>query len=253
MMRGTVLLLAGLAGCGFVTSEFEGHKYGEKSGVLVVDGVPLPHKRWVQVDVPVGTGSLRLAAATADIVLSGSPDSSSHLEVQLYSEVENDGSAILDGGKIVVRSTAGRLVIMNGARGTLAHGMRLDLGSGTGDLSLEGLPELSDLQLDSGTGDVRLTQCTAGDVRITTGTGDVHLAGLEAGRVEVDSGTGEAHLATCALSSLEVTTGTADVHFSECRSSRTEVESGTGDVLLEGQNDLGTTQYDLGTGQVRSR
>ena len=73
MMRATMLLagLLGLAGCGFAVTQFGGHDYTEHHGVLVVDGTQLPHKRWVAVNVPVGTGSLELGSATADIVLTG--------------------------------------------------------------------------------------------------------------------------------------------------------------------------------------
>jgi len=69
MMRASLLLagLFGLLGCGFDVTQFGGHDYTEHHGVLVVDGTPLPSKRWVAVDVPVGTGSLELGSATADI------------------------------------------------------------------------------------------------------------------------------------------------------------------------------------------
>jgi hypothetical protein len=255
MMRATMVLVGvlGLAGCGFDVTQFGGHDYTEHHGVLVVDGTPLPNKRWVAVDVPVGTGSLELTSATADIVLSGSPDAGSHLEVQLYTEVEGDGAVKLDGGKLVTSSAANKLVIINGARGTLAKGMQLELQSGTGDLRLEGLPELSEVRLENGTGDVRLTQCGTGDVAVVTGTGEIHLDGLKGGKLEVKSGTGEASLASCAVSMMKLETGTGDVTLSECTSSRTDVKSGTGDVTLEGQNVLGTTSYDLGTGKVRNR
>jgi hypothetical protein len=255
MMRATVLLagLFSLAGCGFDVTQFGGHDYTEHHGVLVVDGTPLPNKRWVAVDVPVGTGSLELGSATADIVLSGSPDGASHLEVQLFSEVEGDGSVRVDGGRLVTSSAANRLVIVNGARGTLARGMKLELHSGTGDLRLEGLPELSEVSLDNGTGDVRLTQCATGDVVVVTGTGEVHLDGLKGGKLDVKTGTGEAGLASCSVSMMKLETGTGDVTLSECTSTRTDVKSGTGDVILEGQNVLGTTSYELGTGKVRNR
>jgi hypothetical protein len=236
MMRATVLLtgvLACLSGCGFSVTQFGGHDYSEHHGVLVVDGTPLPNKRWVAVDVPVGTGSLELGSATADIVLSGSPDGSSHLEVQLFSEVEGDGAVKVDGGKLVTSSAAKRLVIVNGARGTLARNMKLEL--------------------QNGTGDVRLMQCASGDLVVVTGTGEVHLEGLKGGKLDVKTGTGEAGLASCAVSTIKVVTGTGDITLNECTATRTDVNSGTGDVTLEGQNVLGATNYELGTGKVRTR
>ena len=256
MMRATVLLaglLACLPGCGLSVTQFGGHDYSEHHGVLVVDGTPLPNKRWVAVDVPVGTGSLDLGSATADIVLSGSPDGASHLEVQLFSEVEGDGAVRVDGGRLVTSSAAKRLVVVNGARGTLARNMKLELQNGTGDLRLEGLPELSDVRLENGTGDVRLTQCASGDLVVVTGTGEVHLEGLKGGKLDVKTGTGEAGLASCAVSTIKVVTGTGDVTLNECTATRTDVNSGTGDVTLEGQNVLGATNYELGTGKVRTR
>jgi len=55
------------------------------------------------------------------------------------------------------------------------------------------------------------------------------------------------------VSQMKLETGTGDVTLSECTASRTDVKSGTGDVTLEGQNVLGTTNYELGTGKVRNR
>lgn len=246
-------LLACLAGCGFGRTEFGGHSYTEQHGVLVVDGVSLPNKRWVPVEVPVGTGSLELGSATSDIVLAGSPDGASHLEVQLFSEVEGDGTVKVDGGKLVTASAAGRMVIPNGLRGTLARGMQLAIDTGTGELRLEGLPDLTSLRLGSGTGELRLTQCSGGDVRIESGTGDVHIEGLKAGKLQIDTGTGSAQLAACTLSAIKISTGTGDVTLSDCNSGRTDVESGTGNVVLEGQNELGAATYDLGTGKVKTR
>jgi hypothetical protein len=253
--RGIVLLglLAALSACGFDLMKFGGHSYSERHGVLEVDGVQLPNKRWVAVDVPVATGSLDLSSATQDIVLSGSPDGASHLEVQLFSELEGDGSVHVDGGKLVTSASSGRLVIVNGMRGTLAKGMKLTLENGTGALHLEGLPELRDVRLDNGTGEVRLVQCGAGDVLIDCGTGDVHLESLKAARLEITTGTGAVRLATTSATQVKLSTGTGDIAFSDCNSSRTDVESGTGNVRLEGENVLGSVNYDLGTGKVQSR
>lgn len=250
----SLVLLAGLCGCGFVTSQFGGHSYStDGQGVLSVDGVELPHKRWVALDLPAGGGALRLDSPTEDTALSGSSDGASHLEVQIFSEVENDGEARVEAGRVVVTSAAGRKAVMNGARGTLAAGVRLELFSGTGDMLLENLAELGDFQADSGTGDVRLVSCGAGDVRIDSGTGDVRIEGLAGGKLEVDSGTGDVSVAASRLGSLDIATGTGDVGFRDCTSGRTAVESGTGDVTLQGTNDLGSPRYDLGTGSVETR
>jgi hypothetical protein len=245
-------LLAALAGCGLdLNLDFGGHGYSERNGVLYVDGVALPHKRWVPVDVPTGTDSLKLASATESIVLSGSSDGASHVEVQVYSEVEGDGTVALTGSQVVVTSAGKHGVAINGIRGTLAPGMALELSNGTGEVHLEGLPELVKVDLEVGTGDVRVTQCAAHDVHVTTGTADALLDQLKGDTLGVETGTGQARLTGCEASSIVVTTGTGDVTLKDCTSGETRVESGTGNVSLQGENALGSTRYDLGTGSVR--
>ncbi len=247
--RGLLLagVLAGLAGCGWIES---GGGLREIDGVVTMDGVALPHERWVLLDVPAGTSSLELSSGTGDMALAGSTDGTTRVELLLCSELEDDGSVELQGGRLVARSASGRKVAVNGARGTLGTGFGLLLKTGTGGVSLSALHGLQRVEVDSGTGDVALTASQAQDVRIDSGTGAVSLRDTAARDVWVNTGTGPVDLAGCTVAGLEIETGTSDVRLRDCHATRTQVTSGTGSVRLEGQNELGSTSYDLGTGKV---
>jgi len=243
---GRMLLLAGLlAGCGYIHQGLS-----ESNGVLSLDGVPLRWKRWVVLEVPAGTTSLEVSSGTADIALSGSTDGSTRIELQLYSELEGDGSVALENGRIVARSASSRKVAVNGARGTLGPGFALQLENGTGGVSLTGGHELQRVGLVTGTGNILLSATETQGLLIESGTGNVSLRDSRTGDVKVETGTGGVEVAGCSVAALQIETGTADVLLRDCKATRTEVASGTGNVTLQGQNDLGATSWDLGTGQV---
>lgn len=257
--------------CGFIDGvQFGGVSVDERDGVMHVDGVPLPHSRWVALDLPPGTASLTLESATRELrVASVAPGEAARLEVQLFSELPEDGQVVLAGGAPVATSAAGRRVLLNGVRGGIpagthlaahtgtspcvvdaAHGLAgVELDSGTGALEVRGGP-LGDVELTVGTGSVTLAGATAGEVRVTSGTGAIHVAGLRATRLGVESGTGAVELRDLTAETLAIDTGTGGIHLEGCRAGKTTLGSGTGDVRLAGQNDLGQAGYDLGTGEV---
>jgi hypothetical protein len=222
----TALVLAA-AGCGFYSI---GGGLSERNGVLYKDGVALPNHRWVALQIPKEAKSLSLEAATGDITL-GMGEAA--VEVQLFSEVENDGSVALVDGRPVVSSAGGHAVALNGVRGTVPATMQLTLDDGTGEVSLDGLKGAPRLHVKCGTGDILLHGTTLDDVTVESGTGDLKLEDCKLARLEAESGTGDIR-----LRGTHVTGGL--------------IKSGTGDVILSGQSDIGSTKTELGTGRVRN-
>lgn len=265
------LLPAAAACLDFDAVEFGGVSVNDDDGVVSVDGVPLPHARWVPLDLPAGSATLVLAAATREIrVATAGPGESARLEVQLFSEAEGEGALALVEGELVASRTGSGRVLANGVRGTLPAGIRLALRCGvgvasvqaphglngleaecgTGALELSGGP-LGDVTIRSGTGAARLSGAQAGKVRVQTGTGALHASGVTCDELEVEAGTGRVDLSGLACRRLDVETGTADVRVRDCRAASTRITSGTGDVIQAGANELGATDFELGTGDIR--
>jgi hypothetical protein len=230
-MRWTLpIALLTLASCGYVLHLGESHGFSENNGVVSYDGVVLPYHRWVEVTGSDTGSRLQLATGTGPITLAGSE--TLHLEVDLYSEVENDGSVALDAGKPVTTSAAGRVLAINGVRGTIGPGLSLDLDTGTGRVELQDLPDAHLVEVDTGTGDTKLGRCKVADLRLNAGTAGLELEGCTLDRLKVDSGTG-------------------DVRLRASRVKESRISSGTGDVFVSADSDLGKADCDLGTGQLR--
>jgi hypothetical protein len=217
----TALLLAA-AGCG----HFSFH-----DGVYTEDGVDLPYHRWVALALPDGTTHLELTAGTQDMTLAAGPAA---LEVQVFSEVENDGTVSLVNGKPVVTSASAHGVAIDGVRGGVPATMDLVLTSGTGDVRLGGLNGAPHLRIKCGTGDIQLADAVLDDVSLESGTGDVELEGSKLAHLDAHCGTGDVRLRR----GSQVAAGM--------------IKSGTGDVVLSGHSDLGKTATDFGTGELRS-
>jgi DUF4097 and DUF4098 domain-containing protein YvlB len=223
--------LLALAACGFTYHMGDlGNGLVERDGVLYKDGVALRSHRWVTVAVPAETGGLTLESGTADIDLASGPTS---LEVQLFSEVEGDGSVALQGDQPVASSAGGHAVVINGVRGTIAPEIALHVKNGTGNVRVDGLKGAHALDAESGTGDVSLSKCALGTVGVKCGTG----------RIELTDSTVE---------SLNAENGTGDIRLKGCRLKGGRLESGTGDIVLSGHSDLGSASTQLGTGHVRN-
>ncbi|MBM3984579.1 MAG: DUF4097 domain-containing protein [Planctomycetes bacterium] len=264
--------LLAFAGCGFPGSvEFDGVSVQAENGVVSVDGVALPHSRWVPLDVPADVGALKLGCATRELqVATAGPGEPARLEVQLFSQVEGEGVVALEAGKFVAQPTAAGRVLANGVRGTIPAGVRLHAYAGTGRVSVGAAHGLGGLEADNGTGDVDVAGGPLGDVRIRNGTGSSRLDGATAGSVvvksgtgavavtgsscvvlEAESGSGSVTLTGLACERLDLKLGTGDVRLDDCTAARSHIQSGTGDVTQAGQTDLGQAEFDLGTGQVR--
>jgi Toastrack DUF4097 len=216
----TALLLAA-AGCG----HFSFH-----AGMYSEDGVDLPYHRWVALALPEGTAQLELTAGTHDVTLAaGAPA----LEVQVFSELENDGTVALVNGAPVVSSAGGHGVAIDGVRGTVPATMGLSVTSGTGDVDLSGLNGAPQLRIKCGTGDIRLGDAVLDEVSVESGTGELKLEGSK-------------------LAHLQAKCGTGDIRLRSSQVAAGWIKAGTGDVVLSGHSDIGSIAPDFGTGEIRS-
>ncbi len=270
-LRSAPLLLA-LAGCGFVGNvHFDGVSVSDDAGVVSVDGVTLPHARWLALDVPADVTGLELASATREIrVSTAAPGEAARLEGQVFSEVEGEGALALLEGRLVATPTGAGRVLLNGVRGSVPAGIRLQTRCGVALTSVQAPHGLAGLQARCGTGALELGGGPLGAVGLENGTGATTLSGVRATSVEgksgtgawratdlacdelsVKSGTGSVDLAGVQCQRLRLETGTGDVKLDRCRSTSAFIESGTGDVTQSGDTDLGQADFDLGTGHLR--
>src|SRR4051812_29497256 len=90
---------------------------------------------------------------------------------------------------------------------TVPASTRLTSSLGTGNQEISGIQ--GRLNLDTGTGDVRLTDYM-GEARIRIGTGNIDAEHLD-GPVNFETGTGEIRLRNFKASAAEVSTGTGDI------------------------------------------
>ena len=124
----------------------------------------------------------------------------------------------------------------------------LNVNVGTGAILLDGIA-CRELECDAGTGDVTLANVTARGVSVETGVGDIRWEGPLAREVELNSGVGDIHIITDTVGGREVElfTATGDVivngdakgktfHQWGDSSGELEATTGTGDVTLESGN-----------------
>jgi hypothetical protein len=88
----------------------------------------------------------------------------------------------------------------------LPRGVRLDAGTGNGDVLVEGAS--NDVAIGTGNGDVHITM-TAGKVNVSTGNGELEISGAT-GPVHASTGNGRVDVQT-STGPVEVSTGNGDI------------------------------------------
>ena len=125
---------------------------------------------------------------------------------------------------------------------------RLDAGTGSGDVIVEGIlgpanaatgsgnVRFSDIEraaeATTGSGDILLDALDAG-VRATTGSGNISAKNLR-GALNLNTGSGDVMVEQSALGEVRVQTGSGNVHVSGVKG-RLTAETGSGDLAIEGR------------------
>ncbi len=236
---------------GTTSTVVDGRDVTERDGVLSVEGRELHHARWVDVALPAGScETLQLSTATGPVNVGGQPGDGT-LRVRLWSEVHGDGTVTVQHGRLVARGSHGE-VLVNEVAGSVPHGMSLRADSGTGAIILHALQSADHLEVESGTGEVRLTGCTSTRIFVEAGTSDVQVRGGQAERVDLNSGTGEVCLSGGRFGDVRVGTGTGDVSVEDCTVQKLQASSGTGDLVVHGGR-VEEFHHELGTGEIHLR
>ncbi|HTE07053.1 MAG TPA: DUF4097 family beta strand repeat-containing protein [Planctomycetota bacterium] len=232
------------------TSDIWGQSVSTDEGKLSVDGTLLPFDRWVDVTADLsGAAGVELATASDTIRVAGAAGTTATLKARLWSEIEGDGTAVFEGGRLLARSQGGGKVFINAIEGSIPAALALRAQSGTGMLDVSALAGDACVDLESGTGDVALRDSRVGEVTLHSGTGDKLLKGVTGTAFGIDGGTGDARLDDSTADSIHVKSGTGDAFLTGCHAPEAWVESGTGDVSLA-RCELGRSRVHSGTGDL---
>jgi hypothetical protein len=247
-------LLAGTSSCVFRiggwgdSSDVFGHSVSSDDGVLTVDGTPLPFDRWVEVSLDLASvPQLELGTATDVIRIQGVAGTTATLKARLYSEIEGDGAALIESGRLVARSQGGGKVFINAIDGSVPAAIGLKLTSGTGAIDVSALAGTAPVSVDDGTGNATLRGSATGELKVSMGTGDLRVEDGEAPSLTVETGTGDVHLVRLKSSQSSIESGTGAVSLTGCELGTVRFESGTGSMRIDGGR-LGTVRFESGTG-----
>jgi hypothetical protein len=220
-------------------------------GVLSVDGVTLQHQRWVDVPVALGDGQLfQASTATGPIDLHG-VDGPGSVSVLLHSEFEGDGSVVLEDGRLQARDGRGK-VFADAVRGSLPRKLELSVSSGIGQIALRDFGGGPHIQVENGTGETLLADCSAPSLELKSGTGDIRVERGQADRFQASVGTSELTCQGGRFGDADVRAGTGDLSFLQCEIGHLQASAGTGDVIVDGGS-VDRLNHELGTGELELR
>ena len=253
MMRSWLALALGVAfttlSCNLGPETAEA-SIADRSGRLFVDGVPTDYYRELTVQGTLEPGtSLTLTTASGLVDLVGVPGTSYELVVDYYTELQDDGTVVVENGELKTLSDFGGQTLINGIRGRVPEGTSVRVHSGTGEIVLSSFMGRGQLDVDAGTGSVRVVASDLDQLAISSATGDVHLEDIRAEQMKLRSVTGALMARNCEFRRVAGDTGTGNFAFQACRIDNGLFQSGAGDLALV-DSVVSELRTNLGTGNI---
>jgi len=240
MTGGLLALLvgAGLAasgGCGGMPTSRSGHDVRMRDGRIVVDGVALPHDRWVDVNLDAGgLETLAIDTAGGPIELTGDPSGGCALAVHVWSQRQDDGEVYISSGRLRVRSQLDARVFIDGVRGTVPEGLALDLSTATGSITVERACKGRTLLLDSASGEVAVRASQPSSIKVGTASGDVLVEKSSAHSLRARTASGDVTIRDGIWGSIRSETASGGLRLEDCTAEAVELESASGDLVISG-------------------
>ncbi len=191
--------------------------------------------------------SIRLSTASGDITIKKSASAETKVNVR-YSYDDDEYT-------VVMEESEGRLVLEE----------KFDRGSHSGNSfwTLE-VPDNTSLKLNSGSGNIVITDLTA-DVRSNTGSGDIELTAVK-GELDFNTGSGDATLERMdgelklntgsgnislrdSKGIYDLNAGSGDIRFDKV-SGEFEVNTGSGDIKANSVTIAGSSKFNTGSGNA---
>ena len=212
-----------------------GHDLSMHDGKLSLDGVELPHERWVDAQLDAsGAGTLAIDTASGPIELTGDPAGACALSVRVYSQHEGDGEVYLDGGRLAVRSQRGGKVFLDGVRGTIPQGLALELGTASGEIVIERAGQGRDCELSTASGGVVVRGSEPSGLRVRTASGDVLVEATSARSLQASTASGDVSVKGGAWGTIRSDTASGQLRLAGCTADAVELDSASGDLVISG-------------------
>lgn len=234
--------------------------YGERldGDRYSIDGVPLPHARWVQLAARNGdaaaAGEFRFRTEVGSVELAADDAGETALELLIFESTPGDADVSLKNGEIVITTKSRGPVGRGQLRGKLPKNTSLQLATRDGALSVAGFESLGDLRLSSASGAIRVEQLRCSLLQITSvdGAMNVRAARARAGEFHNDRGTtdlidcifhgvvsartvgGAVSLHGGDYTSVSVDAVDANITFENCKIVTANANTGSGDIITIG-------------------
>lgn len=167
----------------------------------------------------------------------------SNLEIRSGNEFRVEASNVSDSFK--VRENRGNLEIEE-------DGFWL-FGSSNGEVIVYIPNEINELNIDTGAGEIKISDITASYFNLDQGTGIIEINNSLFDSAEIDGGTGSIDVNASVFSNMDLDTGVGEVNFNGEILGRSNIDVGVGEVNLDlaGGESLYTLRIDRGIGSVK--
>jgi hypothetical protein len=226
-------------------------KHFAEEGVEV-DGVRLKHRRTVELELDLDD-RLIYFAHVGDIRIRPTNGNQAILHIELVEYRPDDGEAYLDrDGKIRTRSQSDHPCVLGPLIAEIPRGLNLELGSGVGDIEIEGMDGSRKIVIETGMGDIVLEDLrNIISIDAETGMGEI-LLGPAKNLEEVDLATGMGSIKVRGVEAevLDAATGMGGIRFNDCIFDRLYAETGMGSIKLK-DTVYEDSDLDTGMGSVK--
>jgi len=250
MKRILIILALGIVFLGSTGSSRLVKHFAEEG--VEVDGYKLKHRRTVELEVDLD-GRLGYFAHVGDIRIRPGDGDEAILRIEVIEYEAGDAEVFIDSdGSVDTRSESDKPAVLGELIAEVPENLELDLGSGLGDIEIEGMDGSRRIIVETGMGDIVLEDLrNILRIDVETGMGDI-LLGPAKNLEEVDLATGMGKISVRQVEAevLDAATGMGGIRFNECNFGKLYAETGLGSVKLK-DTVYEDSDLDTGLGSVK--
>lgn len=250
MKRTLILLAIGAVVLGATGSSRLVKHFAEEG--VEVDGYKLKHRRQVELSIVIDE-DLVYYAHVGDIRLRAGGGGEAVLSIELIEYEPGDAEVFVEvDGTVRTRTQSGKPSVLGELIAEVPRGISLELGSGLGDVEIEGMDGSRRILVETGMGDIVLEDLrNVVRVDAETGMGEVLLGpGKNLEEVDLATGMGGIKVRQVEADMLDAATGMGGIRFNECHFDKLYAETGMGSVKLK-DTFYNDSDLDTGLGSVK--